>query len=218
MIGTNKKAFEEILEMLDGSTNVAVVGCGDCATSCQTGGEKEVAEMSDLLAKKGKKITHAGVVEVGCDKRLVKKYFRDHHKDMHNTEAVLVLACGSGVQTAAEVFEKKVLPGLDSLFIGQIDNLSRFYERCSVCGECVLADTGGICPITRCSKGLVNGPCGGSDKGKCEADRENDCAWYLIFERMKKTDQFSKLTSLKKIKSYKASHGPRKIEIKRARG
>lgn len=215
MIGTSKKSFEEISASLKGLNNICVIGCGDCAAVCQTGGEKQVAEMADTLTKEGKSVVLTGMVDVGCDKRLVKKFVREHQKKMDSADAVLVLACGSGVQTTAECVDKDVLPGLNSNFIGQIENLSKFYERCSVCGECILADTGGICPITRCAKGLVNGPCGGSDQGKCESDRENDCAWYLIFERMKKTGHFEKLSLVKKTKSYESSHKPRKIEIKR---
>lgn len=215
MIGTEQKSFDEILQLLEGKTKVVIVGCGDCATSCQTGGEKQVLAMAEKLTQQGKIITDTGVIEVTCDKRLTKKFLREHKKQVEKSDAVLVLACGSGIQTMADSTEKHVLPGLNSLFVGQIENLSRFYEYCSVCGECVLGDTGGICPVTRCAKGLINGPCGGSDQGKCEADRNNDCAWYLIYERMKKSGQLNRFTVRRERRSHAASHKPRKIEIKR---
>lgn len=215
MIGTSQKSFDEILQLLDGVSRVRIVGCGDCATICQTGGEKEVLDMAERLVRQGKKIIHTGVVDVTCDKRLVKKFLRENQKKVKDTEAFLVLACGSGIQTVAECTDIYVVPGLNSIFIGQIENLSKFHEQCSVCGECILAETGGICPVTRCAKGLMNGPCGGSDQGKCEANRENDCAWYLIYEKMKKTGELKKFESRRKIKSFISAHKPRKIEIKR---
>ncbi|MBD3272555.1 MAG: 5,10-methylenetetrahydrofolate reductase [Elusimicrobia bacterium] len=215
MIGTKQKTYEEIKHLLKNSKKIAILGCGDCATSCQTGGEQQVKELAEKLSKDGKTISHQGVIDVACDKRLVKKHLRTYKEGIDKADTLLVMACGSGVQTLAEAVEKDVLPALDSTFIGQIENLSKFYERCSVCGECILADTAGICVVTRCAKGLVNGPCGGSDQGKCEVNRDNDCAWYLVYERLKKLNKLENLKRARSPKSFSHSRKPRKIEIQR---
>ncbi|HAR64441.1 MAG: 5,10-methylenetetrahydrofolate reductase [Candidatus Margulisiibacteriota bacterium] len=193
MIISDQKPFEEIAHSLKASDSIFVVGCGDCATSCATGGEKEVAQLAEKLAASGKTITGTAVIATGCDERLVK---RDLKKSSLTPEdAVLVLACGSGVQAVNSVIDNYVVPGLNSLFLGKIKNLSTFDKVCSMCGECVLAKTGNICPVTRCPKHLLNGPCGGSSEGKCEVNRNNDCAWFLIYERLKKLDKLSFLNS-----------------------
>jgi ferredoxin len=215
MIGTQSKPFDELMDTVRGAKNVGILGCGDCAAVCRTGGEEQVKELAEKLTRQGITVVHTGVIDVGCDKRLVKKHLREYANKMGAIDALIVLACGSGVQTAADCLEKKVVPGLNSMFIGQIETLSRFNEKCSVCGDCLLADTGGICPVTLCAKGLVNGPCGGSDQGKCEANRDNDCAWYLIYERLKKLGGVQRLHSIHKTRSHKPAYKPRKIEIKR---
>jgi len=194
MIASKKKAFEDILAMLEGSANVFIVGCGDCATQCQTGGETEVEEMKELLEQAGKKITGTAVPDVTCNVLDAARVLRQQKDALEATDAFLVLSCGTGVQSIADSQEgKAVFPGLDSLFSAITKRKGQVYERCVCCSECVVGDYAGICPISRCPKGQLHGPCGGYDEGKCEVDPEQDCVWALIFERAEKTGQLDKV-------------------------
>ena len=187
MIITNHKTEEEIEEMAEPFGKIFVVGCGTCATSCQTGGEEQVAEMVEKL---GAKAVGSAMVEEPCDLRIARRDLKDYKDEIKKANAVMVMSCGAGVQTISDYTGKIVLPALETLFIGSTERLGRFYDRCMACGECVLDETGGICPITRCAKSLLNGPCGGQVEGKCEVgDYKNDCAWVLIWERLKEHDR-----------------------------
>jgi hypothetical protein len=135
----------------------------------------------------GKKATGFAMVEAPCDLRLVKRDLAPFKNMLEKSDAVLVLSCGAGVQVIGDHTGKAVIPGLDTLFIGKIERIGRLYERCRACTDCLLYETGGICPVTRCSKGLLNGPCGGMADGKCEAGgHTRDCAWILIYNNLKK--------------------------------
>ncbi|MFH1282442.1 MAG: methylenetetrahydrofolate reductase C-terminal domain-containing protein [bacterium] len=215
MIGTSNKDIATIKELIRPYKSFFLIGCGDCATVCKTGGEDQVKQFSGYLEKDGKKVNGWAVLEEACDLRLAKKLFREQESAINKSEAILVFSCGSGVQTVAEITEKKVLPMLDSLFAGGIENLSNFRELCSVCGDCMLDITAGICPVTRCPKGLVNGPCGGSNEGKCEENTELDCAWYLIYSRLKQRDEIGGLRKLRKIKNNRANSKPHKIKLQK---
>jgi ferredoxin len=214
MIITEKKDYKKILESLEGAKKVYVIGCGRCATSCSTGGEEQVKEIVAQLTKDGKAVTGSSVVEAPCDERLVTQFSRKEKAAIDSSEALLVLGCGAGVQTVSDVLQMPTYPALESLFLGKTKTLGRFYELCVMCGDCVLSDTGGICPSARCSKHLLNGPCGGSHKGKCEVDQNIDCAWALIFERLKKLGQFDKVKKFRKPKDYSKVIRPRKVELR----
>ena len=194
MIATRKKNPESVLGSLKGKSAVFVVGCADCATTCSTGGEKEVAEMRTFLEKNGFRVSGTAVLDVPCDERIGRKFLREHEKEISGSDGLLVLSCGSGVNALGRVVELPVavLPGLDSLFVGAVERLGRFNEYCSLCGDCVLAETAAVCPVTRCAKGLVNGPCGGSVLGKCEVDPDNDCLWVAMYKRNPKAAVFSR--------------------------
>ena len=187
MIITQKKPTEELLAMLAGVKKVALVGCGSCATSCQTGGEKDVQEMKAFLEERGYEIVATVVPQECCHKMLVKKEMKALRDS--GAEAVVGMACGDGVQTVADNTELPVYPANNTLFLGQIERVGIFHEYCRMCGDCVLGKTAGICPVTRCAKGLTNGPCGGQKNGKCEVNPENDCAWILIYRRAMATGQ-----------------------------
>jgi ferredoxin len=193
LIITRSKPFEKVHEMATPYRRVFIVGCGTCATSCQTGGEDQVKEMAERL---GGKVTGKAVVEAPCDLRIVRRDLAKSKEALGEAEAVLVLSCGAGVQVIADYTEKTVIPGLDTLFIGKIERIGRVYERCRACTDCLLYETGGICPVSRCSKGLMNGPCGGMADGKCEAGgHTRDCAWVLIYKSLKdqgRLETFSK--------------------------
>ncbi len=153
-----------------------IVGCGECATVTQTGGEKEVAEMKAQLEEAGKKVVGIDMVAANCQELDLKRILRKHKEATEEAEAFLVLSCGAGTQSVRAATDKHVVPGNDTLFLGNVQRSMDFVEKCSLCGDCVLDDYGAICPVTRCAKGLLNGPCGGTSHGKCEVDPEMDCA------------------------------------------
>ena len=183
MIITKSKSLEKMLEMTAPYKKIFIVGCGTCATGCQTGGEEQVKA---LAGKLGDKVVGSKVVESPCDVRIVKRDLAESKKVLEEADAVIILSCGAGVQVVAEYANKTVIPGLDTLFIGKIERIGRLYERCRACTDCLLFETGGICPVSRCSKGLLNGPCGGMADGKCEVGGyTRDCAWVLIYNVLK---------------------------------
>lgn len=190
MIASKKKPFEEVLRLLGDAQKVFIVGCGDCATQCQTGGEFEVEEMKQALEAAGKIVTGTVVPDVTCTVLDTARLLRRQKEAVAAADALLVLSCGTGVQAVADAQpEKPVFPGLDSLFSAITARKGQIYERCVCCSDCVLGDYAGICPIARCPKGQLHGPCGGYDEGKCEVDRNQDCVWTLILQRAEKTGQ-----------------------------
>jgi len=209
MIITEKKPIEKIRENLKNRKKVFILGCGTCAALAQTGGEEQIKEMAQLLSDK--EIVGTAVVETPCDKRTLKRDLRAISASLNAADAVLVLSCGVGVQTLAELTGKIVIPGLNTKFIGMTEHIGEFYQRCLACGNCILDETGGICPISRCPKGLLNGPCAGHMDEKCEVDREKDCAWVLIYKRMKDIGQLDKFRAFRKPRNYKISTAPQQI-------
>jgi hypothetical protein len=163
-----------------------IVGCGTCATTVQTGGEPQVKEMADRI--RGKWFVDTVVVEAPCDERIARKDWRKIERQGRgkNIDALLCLMCGAGVQTLAEISKVPCIPGLNTHFLGKVERIGLYYERCRACGNCYLGETAGICPVSRCAKGLMNGPCGGVIDGKCEVGGYvRDCAWFLIWKRLK---------------------------------
>ncbi len=181
---TQQKPEEEIERLLAGMGRVFIIGCGTCVTLTRTGGEPEVLRMKEKLAEKGKLVTGHAVVPVACD-NLTPEILAEHGKSIDQADALLIMTCAFGVQTVAARLKKMVVPALDTLFIGKETGVGEFAEICAQCGTCILGETGGICPVTSCHKGLVNGPCGGTDDGKCEIDKAGDCAWTRIYDRLK---------------------------------
>lgn len=215
MIITEQKSFRDILDSLSGKKKVFLAGCTECATTCKTGGEEELLKMKELLEAEGKEVVGWVVVDVPCNTAGVKKEFAIHRKEIKEAQAILVFACGGGVQTIKEQgrVDVPVCTGCNSLFLGTIGPDGNFYEQCSLCGECLLDKTGGICPVTRCAKGLLNGPCGGSVEGKCEVDKNQDCAWVLIYKELEKRGQLDKLKDYQPPKDYEKMRRPHKRVI-----
>jgi len=214
MIISQKKPFEEILKALGPRKKIFIVGCGECATTCKTGGEKEVMEMKKLLEQKGKIVTGWAVPESPCIASQVKSLLARNKKLVDSSDAFLVLACGLAVQSVLDNDRAKrpSYTGCDTMFGSIVDKTGvGFFERCAMCGECVLNITGGICPVARCPKGLLNGPCGGSDKGKCEVDKDKDCAWILIYNRLKELDMLDNIKDARPAKDYSKLNKPRQI-------
>lgn len=218
MIILEQKPFEEILKSLEGEEKIFLVGCSLCATTCQAGGEDQLEEMKEKLEKEGKGITGEVVLEAVCRALEVKKKFREKKSRIEEADSLLVLACGGGVQSARENAErikikKLVHPGLNTLFQGEVIRGGHFEERCSFCGECLLEQTGTICPISRCPKELLNGPCSDSFQGKCEVDPEQDCAWDLIYKRLDEIGQLDKMKEIRKTRDYSQLRKPRQLNL-----
>ena len=186
---TEQKPIEEIKEYLEQDEKVYIIGCGTCATMCHTGGKEEVLEMKERLQEAGKDVVGWMVIPTACDD-LTGDALRENADVVQKADAILVMACAFGIQTVAsfaETWNIPTYPALNTLFIGKENGeFGVFSEICQQCGECMLAWTGGICPITACPKGLLNGPCGGTNNGKCEEDPDKDCAWTLIYNRLEK--------------------------------
>lgn len=212
MIVSQKKPFEEVLEMLGDAKKVALVGCGSCATSCKVGGEEELAEMEAVLKEKGIEVVAKIIPEESCQKMLVKKELKAI-KDIE-VDAVISMACGNGVQTVAQLTDIPVYPSNNTKFLGQVERIGIFNEECRMCGDCVLGLTGGICPITQCAKSLVNGPCGGQRDGHCEVDPENPCAWIEIYNKLEKQGRLDLLGKTRKVKGFAAHTYPAHINLR----
>jgi ferredoxin len=216
MITAVRKPFAEIAGMLAGRKKVLILGCGTCVTVCMAGGEKEVGILASTLrlANRAEGRTME-VAEATIERQCDREFFDAVRDKVAEAEAVLSMACGVGVQFLGEVFpDIPVLPALDTKFYGATVEQGVWSERCSGCGACVIGEYGGVCPITRCSKSLLNGPCGGSQKGKCEVDPQNiDCGWQLIYDRMKALGQLDRLEPVKPIKDWSTGRhgGPGKI-------
>lgn len=216
MIITEQKEFDEILHSLEGHGRVFLIGCGICATTWSTGGEKETREMAAQLAQAGKDCTGWIVTEEStCDVRTTRRLLKRNKepppaagRGWGEADALLVLACGAGVQTVASLVDVPVYPALNTLFLARLQNLSVCDERCRLCGACILAETAAICPVTLCPKGLMNGPCGGYEDGKCEVDRERDCAWVAIYERMEALGQQERFTVIHEPKDWREDRHP----------
>ncbi len=210
MIVGERKPFDEIKQALQDYQKVLILGCGTCVSVCMAGGEKEV----ELLASQLRMANQLGGknVEIGeetilrqCDR----EYIEPIVEKASGYDAVLSMACGAGVQFVAEMLEPvSVIPALNTRFIGVTEAEGVWAERCRACGSCVLADYGGICPIALCAKSLVNGPCGGSKEGKCESGSGKDCAWNLIYNRLKKQGKLDNIRKFVLPKDYSAQAHP----------
>lgn len=215
MIVAEQKSLDEIKAMLAPYQKVLVVGCGTCVTVCFAGGEKEVAILASALRMAtGLEGNPKQIMEATVQRQCEYEYNEAIADKLKEADVVLSLACGIGVQTMNEQFpEMLTLPGLNTTFLGQPTEQGIWVERCQACGNCVLGITGGICPIARCSKSLLNGPCGGSQGGKCEIDPDVPCAWQQIYDRMKALGRLEALLEVAEAKDWRTSRdgGPRKI-------
>ena len=215
MIITKQKEFKDILKYLGDAKSVFLIGCGECSTTCRTGGEDDVKKIKSALEKEGKAVTGYCVPSAPCIAAKVKLELAKNRKTIESSDAVLVLACGLGIQSVKENLrsEKPVHVGCDTLFMGAINAGGQFLERCSACGDCVLEMTASICPITRCPKSLLNGPCGGQNKGKCEVDKERDCAWILVYNELKKQGKVGLLREIRAPKDHSKLSKPRQLTL-----
>ncbi len=215
MIVADKKPIEEIVEEIKDKEKILILGCNECVTVCEAGGKKEVGVLASALRmyflNQGREVSiDERTLERQCDH----EYLEEVRDVIDQYDAVVSLACGVGVQFMAEKYHTTpVFPGVNTCFMGVTEERGVWSERCQGCGECILARTAGICPVSRCAKRILNGPCGGSTNGKCEINKELDCAWQLIIDRLKalgKLDDYEKITPIKDWSTERAG-GPRKV-------
>ena len=211
MIVAEQKPIEEIKGFLDGHKNILLLGCGTCVTVCLAGGEREVSTLASVLRLSGNSEIKENTIERQCDA----EFFDAIKEQAQSADAILSMACGVGVQLAARIYaDKPVYPALNTKFMGTNDQAGEWSENCLACGDCKLGIFGGVCPVTRCSKSLLNGPCGGSVDGKCEVDPDNiDCGWQLIYDRLKTLGSLGVLDENSEPRDWSKTHdgGPRKL-------
>jgi hypothetical protein len=193
MILSEQKPFEEIQGYLEGEKSVFILGCNGCAQSSGSGGPVQVGEMKKKLTEAGKKVTGAKVIDFLCEKALVKSVLRGRVEEVAAADSILVMTCGLGIQAVAASVNKVCHPACNTINLGGSRGEWKGKERCKECGQCLLDYTGGICPLTACTKSLVSGACGGANKGKCEVSPDRDCGWALIYNRLKAKNQLGKL-------------------------
>ncbi|MFP4446571.1 MAG: methylenetetrahydrofolate reductase C-terminal domain-containing protein, partial [Desulfosudaceae bacterium] len=215
MIVAEPKPVQEIIGYLESHDRILVLGCNECVTVCEAGGKKEVEILASTLrmyfGKEGREVT---IDEVTLERQCDHEYLEEIRDRVDNYDAIVSLACGVGVQFTAEKYlSTPVYPGVNTCFLGAAEERGVWGERCQACGQCVLAYTAGICPVSRCAKRLLNGPCGGSTQGKCEISKEIDCAWQLIIDRLKALDRMADYENLFAIKDWSTDRagGPRKV-------
>ncbi len=216
MIVGEQKPLEEIRQLIAGHKKVLVLGCGTCVTVCFAGGEKEVGILASTLRMAERLAGNdPEIVEATVQRQCEWEYLDQVADKIKEADVVVSLACGIGVQAIAQHFpDTWVVPGLNTTFLGLPEKEGLWVERCQACGNCLLAVTGGICPIARCSKSLLNGPCGGSQRGKCEVNPEIDCAWQLIYDRLSRLGKLDLIMQVEAPKDWSKSRdgGPRRID------
>jgi hypothetical protein len=209
---TRQKPLEEIEQQLEGLERAYIIGCGTCTTMTKTGGREEVLEMKEGLQGLGKMVTGWTVIPTACDE-MTEASLMENNGAIQSAECLLVMSCALGVQRVGSYLCKPVVPALDTLFIAVEDGPGYFHEVCDQCGHCVLGYTAGICPITACHKGLLNGPCGGTNNGKCEIDKDKDCAWTLIYQRLKEQDRLDLMRKYQPLRNSQVVPRPRITRI-----
>jgi len=215
MIIAEQKSLDELKSLVGSAQKVLVVGCGTCVTVCFAGGSREAAIASASLRMSSKLEGNAKqVTDVTVQRQCEWEYLDQIAEQVKEADVVLSLGCGVGVQAIAEHFPQTwVVPGLNTKFMGLPTEQGVWVERCAACGDCILGLTGGICPIARCSKSLLNGPCGGSEAGHCEVNPEIPCAWQLIYDRLNSLGKLHLLLEIQPPKNWRTSRdgGLRKI-------
>lgn len=215
MIVSTQKPLDQLLVALEGGSRVFIIGCAKCATVCKAGGEEEVFRLQEELTAAGKEVTGTIIIDETCHMLRTGRDLRSRKEQVDEADFLLVLSCGAGIQSVAEASEKKVVAGTDSKFLGNIRRFGQFEQRCSLCGDCRLNDTGGICPVTVCPKGLLNGPCGGMQDGNCEVDNTRRCAWVLIYERLERQERVERLDQETAARDFDHERHPHNLTLEK---
>jgi hypothetical protein len=215
---TIQKPIDEIIGYIKPGEKVFVVGCGNCAAKCHSGGEAETKDMAERLARRGIDVAGWACTDGGvslCKLAVTKKMLTETHKEQaDNADSFIILACGQGIHTVMDATDGgAVHPGCDTIFGGETVTEGFITEYCSLCGECIVENYGGLCPITLCAKSLVNGPCGGAINGKCEVDRNRDCGWQLIYDRLKALGRLSDMDKYATPKNNSRWSRPRSLNV-----
>ncbi len=218
MHATIQKPIDEILEYFKPDERVFVVGCGNCAAKCHSGGGPETEEMAERLKQRGVSIAGWACTDNGvslCKLVVTQKMLNEQHKvETEQADSFLILACGQGIHTVMDATDGGIVhPGCDTIFGGETVTDDFITEYCSLCGECIVEYTGGLCPVTLCAKSLLNGPCGGAKNGKCEVDRNRDCGWQLIYDRLIALSRLDEMEKYKMPKNNSRWSRPRSLTI-----
>lgn len=215
MIVAERKSIPELIDVLHGHKRILVLGCGTCVTVCLAGGEREVSIISSAL-RIASRVKGLGfeIDELTIERQCDNAFIEQAAEAIQKSDAVLSLGCGAGVQAIAERYtDKPVYAGLNTKFLGILEERGVWAEKCAACGSCILHEYGGICPVTRCAKHILNGPCGGSREDRCEVRPDRPCAWQLIYQRLKGIGQLDRLKQIESYKDWSLSidGGPRVI-------
>jgi len=219
MHATIQKPVDEIVANFKPGEKVFVVGCDNCAAKCHSGGVPETELMAKRLKERGVNVIGWCVPQPPgvslCKLSNTKKYLEENYADkIKEADSFLVLACGQGFHTVMDATDGEMVhPGCDTIFGGETVSDDFITEYCSLCGECIVEYTGGLCPVTLCAKSLLNGPCGGAKNGKCEVARNRDCGWQLIYDRLKALGRLDQLKDYVKPKAYSKWSRPRSLKL-----
>ena len=219
MHATIQKPIDVIVSYIKPGEKVFVIGCNNCAWKCHSGGEDETENMAKRLNNKG--IETTGFTVPGpqgmslCKLDHTRKVLmEDYKEEVENADSFLILGCGQGVHTVIDATEGGMVhPGCDTIFGGETVSEENIEEFCSLCGDCVIEFTGGLCPMTLCAKQLLNGPCGGAENGHCEVDKDRDCGWILIYERLAKLGRLDLLDPYQTPKDHSKWSRPRSLKV-----
>jgi ferredoxin len=217
MIVGQQKPFEEIWQLVKDHKQLTVFGCNTCVAVCHQGGNKEAGILASQLRMRAVQDgLEIKIDDSGIERQCEHEFFEKTEELITASEAVLSLACGIGVQFMASKYPKTpVYPALNTTFLGDVPETGMFSEKCQACGDCVLGLTGGVCPVSRCAKRLLNGPCGGSTNGKCEISKDTECAWQLVIDRLEalgRLDDYEKVQPIKDWSKDRAG-GPRTFKL-----
>ena len=220
MITAERKPFDELYGMIEPYEDILLVGCGGCVTVCLTGGEQAVSLLAAELRLKDRLLgRERTVTERTITRQCDAEYIGPLADEAGRSGVVLSTACGVGINYMTEVLgDPVVLPAMNTLFMGANIRQGEWSERCAGCGDCMLGKTGGLCPIARCSKSLMNGPCGGTQDGKCEVSPDTDCAWAMIVERMDRLGRLDELMEVTPPRNWAPGRdgGPRRMTVQSA--
>jgi hypothetical protein len=204
MNATERKPTQEILDSLADARKVFILGCQGCPIGCETGGRPWLDQMAAALAGAGKAVTGAALIDMICNKMIVGVRLGRMIEQVAAADAILVGSCGVGVQSVGNVVGRRAVPAMNTVCMGDYQGLWPSEERCAECGECLLAYTGGLCPITLCAKSLVNGQCGGTGyDGSCEVSKSRRCGWHMIYERLKALGRLDDIRKLQAPRDFR---------------